>query len=771
MMKTHRTTYTLLTLFTLSLVVLWGLEYAGVRTGTERRLRESLLLPELLETPQASIRKLAVERGKDRVVFERRGSGLNRWQMIEPVNVAAEPSRLETLVHNLKDLRHSLDAGSMTGSPATYGLDHPDAIVQLWGDDESGSAKRGEPLATLAVGKTVRGVRYVRAGQNGSIEIADAKLLTALDQAPAEWRERVVMGTATFQISSIAIKRPTGVIRADRGRAGRWRLVEPVVAPADGAKVESLLAALSSLRVTDGASGFAADDVRDFSPYGLSPPAATVELTATGDARHPLVLEIGKAVPGRPDRVYVRQGDQDDVITVDAKPLADLPQTSLALRSKRIADFNPAAVSEIRLKTQTMTFRLEKESNVWMLKAPHEEKADPVTVLSLLKEIGSMETSEFFEPGKVRDPQVSPPLMTIQIREQGLFRKDSVRDSNELVLDLRLGRYDAARKVFFAQLENDQVILALADTLLKVLPKNAMAFRERALNSSNPAGAKKLIITRAGRTDELVPEQTGEPNRWRMRRPIDGPADARSITQILAILANLRAEDYVADSQQDAAKFGLENPLLEVEWETDRMHRLTVGAQVPRTPSYYAAMDDQPFVFTLKAETLKPFEAEFREHRVLSFPLEKAVRLVLTWARPKHSITLKRHPVTAKGELEWIDEPGSDSRGIDLSSVNALATALSHLETVRFSQYEGEIPAYTGLLRPRLTVAVNLGATEPDRIIRVGHPAAEGVIYAAEGRALSGPVFLLPAGAWDSLIKSGERLNPLPRNVFAPAPG
>ena len=34
------------------------------------------------------------------------------------------------------------------------------------------------------------------------------------------------------------------MIRVKRGRNGRFRLVEPIVAPADGPKVESLLAAL-----------------------------------------------------------------------------------------------------------------------------------------------------------------------------------------------------------------------------------------------------------------------------------------------------------------------------------------------------------------------------------------------------------------------------------------------------------------------------------------------------------------------------------------------
>ena len=34
------------------------------------------------------------------------------------------------------------------------------------------------------------------------------------------------------------------MIRAERNRTGRFRLVDPLVAPADGPKVESLLAAL-----------------------------------------------------------------------------------------------------------------------------------------------------------------------------------------------------------------------------------------------------------------------------------------------------------------------------------------------------------------------------------------------------------------------------------------------------------------------------------------------------------------------------------------------
>ena len=322
-------------------------------------------------------------------------------------------------------------------------------------------------------------------------------------------------------------------------------------------------------------------------------------------------------------------------------------------------------------------------------------------------------------------------------------------------------------KVCYARLANDETVLAIPDTILRVLPKNAMAFRDKAVVNSAPASVRKLVITRAGRVDELVPEQSGSPNRWRMLRPVDAPADSRSITQILAILANLRADSFVADTQKDATKFGLDHPLLDVEWETDRPHRLKVGAQVPHEPAYYATTLGDPNVFTLSAQTLKPFEAEFRDHVVMSFPLAEAERMVLSWSRPDRTLALRYRQPTAKGQLEWFEEPGQDSRGIDLSAATALARALSHLETVRYSQYDGAIEPFTGLVQPRLTVTVKLGANEPDRIMRIGHPAAPGLIYAALGTSTSGPVFLLPGVSWDALIKSGQRLPNLPSNVFA----
>jgi hypothetical protein len=584
-----------------------------------------------------------------------------------------------------------------------------------------------------------------------------------------------MMRVVSFQVASVVIKRPELTLRAERGPRERWKLTDPVLVPASSTKMENLLAALSSLRIMDGPKGFVADNVKDFAPFGLAEPAATVELTMMHDERatvpasvEPMVLHVGKPVPDRPERVYVRQGGQDDVVAVDARALTELPRTAIALRDQHVVDIEPAAVTEIQIQARDRLFALKKEPDGWVLTSPRAEKADALKVDALLHQIDAIQTSEFLEPNKVRAPELNPPVMTIKIWQRSPAGAGDTENTGELAVNLHIGRHDRLLKTLFAQLDKDSVVLALPDALIDVLPKNELAFRDHTVLSVGAAQVSKLVIKRGSRTDELEPDKTGAPNQWRMRRPIDAPGDVRSITQAIAVLANLRAEDLISPSTGDAKTYGLDHPLLEVAWESDKTHRLKVGAQVPRTPSYFAAIDGEPYVFTLKGETLKPFEAEFRDRLVMSFPLESAERLLLRWGWPRRSLEIYRRSPAPKGQPEWVEVPGADKSGIDLSASATIVKALSRLETTRYAQYDGAIPVGTGLLRPRFEVEVLTGLNQPPQILRIGWSTAQGLVFAATGTADSGPVFMLPGAAWNALIQSGLRFTPLPDQVFAP---
>ncbi len=245
--------------------------------------------------------------------------------------------------------------------------------------------------------------------------MVDKKLLGATSLPLTEWRQINLIPVPSFQVSSLAIHRDALNLRADRGTGGRWHLSAPVQVPANGPKIESAIAALSSIRVLDGQKGFSADNVTDFAPFGLDKPAATIELTSVSQPDSPLVLHVGKKVPDHADRVYVRRGDQDDVVSVSDRFLVEIPRDSIAFRSQHVTDIDPAAVSEIAIDALSTSFRLERQGTGWVFKPPQAEKADSYLVQSLLNQLDGLQTSEFLDRARVIRPDLDPPLMTLKV--------------------------------------------------------------------------------------------------------------------------------------------------------------------------------------------------------------------------------------------------------------------------------------------------------------------------------------------------------------------
>ena len=412
-MKTFRPTFVLIGLFFAGLLVLWWLEDSGVPTEAQRRGRLNRVLPDLIDVPETAVTRLEILRGGETLAFERKGT--DRWQMTRPLDVAADSTIVETLIGNLKNLRKSPDSGTITAPPESYGLAPPGAVVRLWGDAGSEATSQPRLLAALEIGKTVRDQCFVRPVDTAGIEVVDKKLLGATSLPLTEWRQINLIPVPSFQISSLAIHRDALNLKADRGTGGRWHLSAPVKVPANGAKIESAIAALSSIRVLDGQKGFSADNVTDFAPFGLDRPEATIELTSASQPDSPIVLHVGKKVPDHPDRVYVRRGDQDDVVSVSDRFLVEIPRDSIAFRSQHVTDIDPAAVSEIAINAPSTTFRLERQGTAWRLNSPQAGKADSYLVQSLVNQLDGLQTSEFLDAAHVIRPDLDPPLMTLEV--------------------------------------------------------------------------------------------------------------------------------------------------------------------------------------------------------------------------------------------------------------------------------------------------------------------------------------------------------------------
>src|SRR3954453_3141008 len=103
-MKKHHTAIVLAIVFLTGLIVLWWSPTTEVDPGAS-----GALLPALTAIPVADVKRLEIDRPKKGKIVGGGGGG-GGGQLGEPVDAAADPSLVETLARNLKDLRKSLDA-------------------------------------------------------------------------------------------------------------------------------------------------------------------------------------------------------------------------------------------------------------------------------------------------------------------------------------------------------------------------------------------------------------------------------------------------------------------------------------------------------------------------------------------------------------------------------------------------------------------------------------------------------------------------------------
>lgn len=758
----NRSTAILLVLFFAGLLGFWWIDRSGIPTASDARKMTGRVLPSLEGVPIRDIQRLVIEGGPEPLEFQREDAG--HWRMIRPINVPAASAKVDALLSYLKVLKRLGDAGKLQGNPADYGLDKPARTVSIYTDPGKG------PLAAIELGKVAQDRRYVRALGDRGAEVVELSLLDTADQPRDAWRERALFQIAAYDVAGVKVEGTAGKFEARRD-GGRWRIVEPIHAPADLNKLDGLLADLAGLQVLAEPGGFVTDDATDFGPYGLDPAALTITVESVNNPGKPQVARIGSAPPGKPGRAFVRRGDDHEIVIVPSRPLADVATDPYPYRSPMISDLDPAKVNRIRLRSEGINHTLERSSGIWRIVDPSPGPADQRVATDLIGKLAELQAMQFVDPSTVRDPGVDSPTATIQLWEEG---------SAAPILGLSLGRTEAAAKATYARVDGDSRLAALPEAFQEAIPKGLMAFRDRAVIGLGPGRIDRIERIQDGR--RVVIEATSAPVdyvRWRMTAPVESPVDPENTARLCVLMGGMRAEALIETEPTDLVPYGLDRPSLTLAWsarpaflnapagtsEGPSTGRLLVGkpSNAART-SRYAMIEGRPLVFTLESRALAILEAELRNRRILSFPPDRVRRLeldrageVLAWVRPAAEPGL-----TAPWQAET-STPNTPT--VPESAINALVESLGRLVTPRFIQYDGPFPSEAGLKDPLLVIRVKVDVESEPRLLRLGAFGPEpGTLLGTTAQGDSGPVFLVPAAPFQGWMP----LPNLPENPFEP---
>jgi hypothetical protein len=784
----NRGTFALIVCFFAGLIGLWWADHAKIPTRDQRIRNVSHVLPELTELRPDDLHRIEISGGEQKLVFERRAA--NRWQIVEPIDAAADPSMVESLAFNLKRLEKVPDSGTLNEPASACGLAPPARTVRLFGP---GDAK--VPIATLEVGSMSQDKRYVRPDGFDGVQVVEARLLEAVDLPATRWRDRALFRIPSFQAQTIAAERPDRKLVLER-EGEFWKVLEPYRALADDNRVEGVLAELGSLRVSDGDAGFIANDVRDFAPYGLDKPTLSITVGLKTETSASQTVHLGKPASksNTGERWYARRGDQDDVVVIDPRLIKDLGINPAELHGKKVADVTPSKVSALRLVTDAGNVCVARRGRAWERIEPLVDKADSALVEDLLKRLSELEASLLFSPDAPVQPDLEKPWAAIEVWQEPLSSAGDgpgQTPSSPPRIKLLLGRRDGAKKTVFARNAGDPTIFALPISFLDGLIFNRLAFRDRQVASVPAPSVERIATTYGGKTVlVLAPSGRMEPTAWRLKEPAEAPADRETVERVLLLLSNLRAESFITDQPAADAAYGFDKPELVVRWTTrgevapvplrskeGEQTTLTVGNfATDRKDTRYARVSSSPIVFSINPEAVGALESEWRERLVMTFGLKNAQHLTLRWPR----LTLNARPVAdlATGEPDWvlIDPPaGLD---FDPARIKSLVKQLSKLTTFRYAQYDGPIKPETGLTAPKLVVGIQASAGFP-RELRVGNRTPDGYLYATTEQGNSGLVFLLPLGSWEPWQKppaikqdppKAAEPKPEPQKASAPKP-
>ena len=367
------------------------------------------------------------------------------WKLAAPSDAPADSTQIDSILSTISTAEINRVVTETPESLATFGLDKPRLTVSVLADGEK------EPQKLELGNKTPdENSLYAKSSAKARVFTVPYYLETTFDKKPFELRDRSVLHVKREAIKSIDITGPEGSLALSRKDKDNWVFTSPVKTLAGRWAVDGLLGNLENLQM----DAIAAEEAKDFKPFGLDKPSRVVVLgLQDGGAKR---LEIGGKVPNS-EKYYAREAARNMVAEIQQALPTDLAKGIGELRAKRLLDVAAYEVTGIDMTVDGQKRTLQRSSTKegelvddfkWKKTAPETKDLETNTVQDVLFQIGGVEVSEFIDkPAAAATYGLDAPVLkvTLSQKDKGatwfeLARKDGTvyarRDGDEAILKL-----------------------------------------------------------------------------------------------------------------------------------------------------------------------------------------------------------------------------------------------------------------------------------------------------------------------------------------------
>ena len=346
-------------------------------------------------------------------------------------------------------------------------------------------------------------------------------------------RKRIFAGLKAESIDWIELRSDDGQnARLERVEAG-WKLVAPLAFPADRFAADGVASSLAELE-----ADLTFDTPEPLANYGL----AGEPSVRFGSGDKSFGLRVGNTTPVG-GNVYVTDADAKKVFAVASWRTNALKKTVKQLRDARVLDFDRAKLTGLVIESGDGRIVLAKQGSVWSIIEPMSAKADADAVEGLVSDLQYLRADEFLDaPPPEAELGLAVPWLRIELAVEGRAEPLVLRVGAERG-DKRVVR-GAGEPVF-------EIVTSRLDSLPRKL--SAYRFKELAGFATDAAVSFELRFQPEEGEPLTITGTSGEAG-WTTAPDAMQPGKA---SRLVSELAELRAEEVMADALGDAERRGL----------------------------------------------------------------------------------------------------------------------------------------------------------------------------------------------------------------------
>ncbi len=683
------------------------------------------------------IKRIEIKHGAQDVVLERRGG---EWAL-KAGNWPIRKPEVEELVGLLGSLRSRFAPIHLDDPPdlKSYGLEPPSVTVTLRAGDKEHRLAFGEESGDS---NRFSWPTYLRLDDKPEVVRLAPGLLNTLKRPQDYYQERRLFrtervakeGDSQEKVDRLAAQavtaKGTGGTYALEREGQEWELHDPVHDHPDPDKLQTILTAAPDIW----AEQFVNKPKKD-SEYGLDKPEQTLSVTGTTGQ---IKLLIGKRsqtktrkvmrpapnfggppMPPQPEEVheeyrFAKLQGNPQVFEIKADKLKDVFVPPDTLRDARLARFKTEDARRVEVSHAGHDIVLVKDKERWRVSAGRDPKesqdAESSKVTELLDKLSGLQArdKDIIDKADPKSYGLDKPSATIKVTVETKPSRDADKNATEeqsvtkKTYTFAIGKHDTDKSKLYVRLEGWDRINAVEDSLLKLVERPALAYRDRRILDFSSADLAKIEVTRGGAPFTL--EQVK--GTWRLAAPVQADVDSSKAGQLAGDLGRLEAVEYVSETAQpdDLEKlYGLAKPTLAAKVTFSDAKKpaqtLLIGKQRSGTPEYFAKLDSAPGVCAVKKDIHDALDQDSLAYRPLQLwqlPAEDIQEIRVLKEAPEYH--LKR-----EGQSWKITGPFEATATASLAK--PMADELANLRCERYAAHAAKDLSTYGLDKPYLRLA------------------------------------------------------------------